>query len=94
MKKLTAQYRKIESSNAATSIENQHLKKRTKQLEEINLNGVETIKVKCTSLRSQYELTINELQKVRTENSSMQQILLQIQAEGEKLKSENNTLKE
>lgn len=92
LKKLTAQYRKIESSNAATSIENQQLKKRTKQLEEINLNGVETIKVKCTSLRSQYELTVNELQKVRTENSSMQQIILQLQAEIEKLKAENDEL--
>lgn len=93
LKKLTSQYKRIESTNSATSIENQQLKKRIKQLESINMNGVESIKSKCSSLRSQYELTINELQKVRTENSSMQQILLQIQAEGEKLKSENDELK-
>lgn len=93
LKKLSNQYKKVESVSSASSIENHQLKNRIKKLEEISLKEVEAIKSKCNALRSQYEKTLNELQKTRDENTSFQQINLKLKADVEKSNLQINELR-
>ncbi|OHT10515.1 hypothetical protein TRFO_20191 [Tritrichomonas foetus] len=93
LKKITKQSKKFESSNSTLSTENQQLKKRVKQLEELNLKSVETIKSKSHALRTQFVATVSDLQKMREDNSSVQQENIRLQSDIEKLKTENDELK-
>ena len=93
LKKTNSYAKKMEIANSKLGEENEQLVKRIKHLEELNAKGVEAIKSKSQTLRTQFEATVSELQKIRDENLKTQQTNLKLQADTDKIKAENDELK-